>query len=169
MNNYCLALIIISIVLFVLVYVFFPDKFTNFNMNDEYFGDSEVTFKDSESNLDNLNLNSTNKDKNESKNDNLNKDSDNQFNELVNEAKIIKDKLDSETPNPAEISKLLKLSDSVKTNKFCNSAPDWWHPIDKYDPNNFKEKVDYKNFIPVFDYLGDCQEVYWDFKQQLIK
>lgn len=160
MNNICIGLIIISIILFVLVYVFFPETFANNyqalntkKYHDNFSQELKESESESEKNLKDL------KDSNESSD----------YQELVNDAKKIKQKLDSENPDINRVLRLSNFSGINQNNKNCVSkAPEWWYPMDKYDPDKFKEKVDYKNFIPAFDYLGNTQEVYWDFKQQLI-
>lgn len=179
MNNICTGLIIISIILFVLVYIFFPETFGNSYLESS----SNKKYHDnfSQSQYEGIGpvreeLDSKKLEKNPSKSENEN--SSPEYQELVNEAKKIKQKLDSENP---DINKVLRLSNFAgidkgngsnninESNKYCiSNAPEWWYPIDKYDPDKFKEKVDYKNFIPAFDYLGNTQEVYWDFKQQMI-
>lgn len=179
MNNICTGLIIISIILFVLVYIFFPETFGNnyleSSSNKKYYDNFSQSQYDGigpireglDSDLDSKKLDKNLKDSLNSENENSSPD----YQELVNDAKKIKQKLDSENP---DINKVLRLSNFAgihigNINKNCISdAPKWWYPMDKYDPNKFKEKVDYKNFIPAFDYLGNTQEVYWDFKQQLI-
>lgn len=46
----------------------------------------------------------------------------------------------------------------------CFAAPEWWYPKDKYDPKNFREvhHGDYKD--PLFNYLSNAQDMFWDFK-----
>ena len=156
MNNICIGLIVISIILYILVYVLFPETFSNLN-----FGNS-LKYHD------NFSLEKEDKLKEDKLLEPEKKiEEDNQFTELVNDAKKIKNKLDSETPTVDEVLRLSNFPEKI--NKNCSNAPEWWYPMDNYDPEKFKEKVDYNNFIPAFDYLGNCQEVYWDFKQQLVK
>ena len=46
----------------------------------------------------------------------------------------------------------------------CFAAPEWWYPNDKYNPNNFKSKYYRDSINPIYDYLGNAQDIYWDFK-----
>lgn len=169
MNNICIGLIIVSIILFVLVYVFFPETFgNNYSLsNKKYHDNFSQELKESDLDLDLEKLERNPNDSVDSENENSSPD----YQELANEAKKIKQKLDSENP---DINKVLRLSNFAgihkgNINKNCiSNAPKWWYPMDKYDPDKFKEQIDYKNFIPAFDYLGNTQEVYWDFKQQML-
>jgi len=46
----------------------------------------------------------------------------------------------------------------------CFAAPEWWYPIDKYNSNNFRSKY-YGDFVnPIYNYLGNAQDMYWNFK-----
>ena len=170
MSNICILLIIVSIILFVLVYVFFPDTFGNINLdslNNKKYHDNFSQSKNEESDLDSGKLDSGESERNPKDSSSSSPD----YQELVNDAKKIKQKLDSENPDINEVLRLSNFAgiDKGNINKNCiSNAPEWWYPMDKYDPDKFKEKVDYKNFIPAFDYLGNTQEVYWDFKQQMI-
>lgn len=46
----------------------------------------------------------------------------------------------------------------------CHAAPEWWYPKDKYNPNNFRSIYYGDYFNPIYNYLGNAQEMYWDFK-----
>ena len=46
----------------------------------------------------------------------------------------------------------------------CFAAPEWWYPKDKYNPNNFRSKYYRDSINPIYDYLGNAQDMYWDFK-----
>ena len=46
----------------------------------------------------------------------------------------------------------------------CFAAPAWWYPNDKYNPNNFRSKYYRESINPIYDYLGNAQDIYWDFK-----
>lgn len=43
-------------------------------------------------------------------------------------------------------------------------APEWWYPKDKYNPDKFKEEHNRDSINPLYDYLGNAQYMYWDFK-----
>ena len=46
----------------------------------------------------------------------------------------------------------------------CFAAPEWWYPVDKYNSDNFRSKY-YGDFVnPIYNYLGNAQDVYWNFK-----
>lgn len=46
----------------------------------------------------------------------------------------------------------------------CFSAPAWWYPNDKYDQNNFRVKYYGDRFNDIYNYLGNAQDMFWDFK-----
>lgn len=46
----------------------------------------------------------------------------------------------------------------------CYSAPAWWYPENKYDPNNFRSIFYGDRYNPLYNYLGNAQEMFWDFK-----
>lgn len=46
----------------------------------------------------------------------------------------------------------------------CYSAPTWWYPNDAYKQNNFRTPYYGDYFNPIYNYLGNAQELYWDFK-----
>ena len=46
----------------------------------------------------------------------------------------------------------------------CFAAPAWWYPINKYNSDNFKSKHYRESINPIYDYLGNSQDMYWDFK-----
>lgn len=57
------------------------------------------------------------------------------------------------------------LGDNSGTDRMtCFSAPAWWYPYDKYNSENFREIYYGDYFNPVYNYLGNAQEMYWDFK-----
>ena len=46
----------------------------------------------------------------------------------------------------------------------CYSAPLWWYPNDKYSADNFKEVYYGDYYNPIYNYLGNAQDMFWDFK-----
>ena len=57
------------------------------------------------------------------------------------------------------------LENVKNTNRMtCYTAPLWWYPKDKYDPDNFKSNFYGDNFNPIYNYLGNVQNTFWDFK-----
>ena len=46
----------------------------------------------------------------------------------------------------------------------CFAASPWWYPNDKYNPNNFRSKYYRDSINSIYDYLGNAQDMYWDFK-----
>lgn len=57
------------------------------------------------------------------------------------------------------------LANTPGTNRLtCYTAPTWWYPGDKYRPENFRSIYYGDYYNPVYNYLGNAQEMYWDFK-----
>ena len=57
------------------------------------------------------------------------------------------------------------LANTPGTNRLtCYTAPAWWYPGDKYRPENFRSIYYGDYYNPVYNYLGNAQEMYWDFK-----
>lgn len=57
------------------------------------------------------------------------------------------------------------LEDDTNVNRLtCFAAPEWWYPRDKYNENNFKSKYYRDSINPIYDYLGNAQDMFWDFK-----
>ena len=46
----------------------------------------------------------------------------------------------------------------------CYSAPLWWYPNNKYDPDNFRSIFYGDYYNPIYNFLGNAQEMFWDFK-----
>ena len=46
----------------------------------------------------------------------------------------------------------------------CFTAPEWWYPKDKYTSSNFRSKYYRDSVNPIYNYLGNSQDIYWDFK-----
>lgn len=46
----------------------------------------------------------------------------------------------------------------------CFTAPAWWYPENKYNPDNFRVTFYGDRFNPIYNYLGNAQEMFWDFK-----
>ena len=46
----------------------------------------------------------------------------------------------------------------------CYTAPAWWYPENKYNQDNFRVKFYGDRFNPIYNYLGNAQEMFWDFK-----
>jgi len=68
--------------------------------------------------------------------------------------------------NSLESMKLVPcLADNSENQRMtCFSAPAWWYPYDKYDPNKFREIYYGDYFNPIYNFLGNAQEMYWDFR-----
>jgi len=45
----------------------------------------------------------------------------------------------------------------------CHTAPLWWYPNDKYNPDNFRSVYYGDYYNPVYNFLGNAQEIFWDF------
>ena len=46
----------------------------------------------------------------------------------------------------------------------CHTAPLWWYPNDKYDPDNFRSVYYGDYYDPMYNFLGNAQEMFWDFR-----
>ena len=46
----------------------------------------------------------------------------------------------------------------------CHSAPEWWYPKDEYNPEQFRAVYHGDYFNPVYNFLGNAQEMFWDFR-----
>ena len=46
----------------------------------------------------------------------------------------------------------------------CFAAPAWWYPENKYNKDNFREIYYGDRYNPIYNYLGNSQEMFWDFK-----
>ena len=46
----------------------------------------------------------------------------------------------------------------------CFTAPAWWYPEKKYKKDNFREIYYGDRYNPIYNYLGNAQEMFWDFK-----
>lgn len=46
----------------------------------------------------------------------------------------------------------------------CYTAPLWWYPDNKYDPDNFRSTFYGDYYNPIYNYLGNVQEMFWDFR-----
>ena len=58
----------------------------------------------------------------------------------------------------------MKLKPCLKDRLTCYTAPTWWYPNDKYDPEKFRSIYYGDYYNPIDNYLGNAQEMYWDFK-----
>ena len=46
----------------------------------------------------------------------------------------------------------------------CFTAPAWWYPEKAYKQDNFKSVYYGDYYNPIYNYLGNSQEMYWDFR-----
>ena len=46
----------------------------------------------------------------------------------------------------------------------CHTAPVWWYPENRYNQDNFRVTFYGDRFNPIYNYLGNAQEMFWDFK-----
>jgi len=46
----------------------------------------------------------------------------------------------------------------------CHAAPPWWYPENKYNQDNFRVVYYGDRYNPIYNYLGNAQEMFWDFK-----
>ena len=67
--------------------------------------------------------------------------------------------------NTLESMDLKQCLESGETGRLtCFAAPAWWYPKDKYNSNNFRSIYYGDYFNPIYNYLGNAQEMFWDFK-----
>lgn len=171
LNKKTICIIGISILLFTVICIFYPDTFSNyiedFANKLQIKKEKTVLVKKEKQKESKESKESKEKESKETKNI---IDQTKDYQNLVNEAKEIKKKLDSEDPKVSiilESAQIPIVSSLENINNNNNNAPKWWYPLHEYDPEKFKEQIEFKNFVPAYDYLGNCQDMYWDFKQQL--
>lgn len=46
----------------------------------------------------------------------------------------------------------------------CFTAPAWWYPEKAYKQDNFRSVYYGDYYNPIYNYLGNAQEMYWDFR-----
>jgi len=46
----------------------------------------------------------------------------------------------------------------------CFTAPPWWYPETAYKQDNFRSVYYGDYYNPIYNYLGNAQEMYWDFR-----
>tara|TARA_B100001093_G_scaffold299728_1_gene285810 strand:+ start:476 stop:937 length:462 start_codon:yes stop_codon:yes gene_type:complete len=46
----------------------------------------------------------------------------------------------------------------------CYTASPWWYPNKKYNANDWKVKNYLQRYNPIYNYLGNVQDMYWDFE-----
>lgn len=46
----------------------------------------------------------------------------------------------------------------------CYTAPAWWYPEKKYNPNDWKVKNYLQRYNPVYNYIGNTQDMFWNFE-----
>lgn len=71
------------------------------------------------------------------------------------------------TWNPNNTLESMKLQSCVTDNDGrlrCYAAPAWWYPYNKYNSENFREIYYGDYYNPIYNYLGNAQEMFWDFK-----
>jgi len=68
------------------------------------------------------------------------------------------------TWNPNNTLESMKLQPCLSDRLTCFSAPAWWYPENKYNPDSFREIYYGDYYNPIYNYLGNAQEMFWDFK-----
>ena len=68
------------------------------------------------------------------------------------------------TWNPNNTLESMKLQPCLSNRLTCYAAPEWWYPEKKYNENDFREIYYGDYYNPIYNYLGNAQEMFWDFK-----
>ena len=69
------------------------------------------------------------------------------------------------SPNNTLESMVIKPCLSDMTGRLtCYTAPTWWYPNKKYNPNDWKVNNYLQRYNPIYNYLGNVQDMYWDFE-----
>ena len=68
------------------------------------------------------------------------------------------------TWNPNNTLESMRLEPCLSDRLTCFSAPAWWYPENKYNKDNFRVVNNSDRFNPIYNYLGNAQEMFWDFK-----
>jgi hypothetical protein len=66
--------------------------------------------------------------------------------------------------NTLESMKLQPCLSDINGRLTCYSAPLWWYPYKKYNKDDFRSIYYGDYFNPIYNYLGNAQEMFWDFK-----
>ena len=154
-------LLLISILVILTVFLIFGDMSSFLNNKHDNMIDVH----------DFLNKDKNYKDKNY-KDDNINE------NELQNNQEKLNNRLKKQETSNNVISRIWSPNNTLESmitmpcleneenvNRLtCFAAPEWWYPKDKYNPNNFRSKYYRDSINPIYDYLGNAQDIYWDFK-----
>ena len=91
------------------------------------------------------------------------------------EDNIIKDNTKKECDIMSKIWNVNNTSETIDIDKYSGNdydrnelvksfAPEWWYPKEKYNSEKFKEEHNRDSINPLYDYLGNAQYMYWDFK-----
>lgn len=68
------------------------------------------------------------------------------------------------TWNPNNTLESMRLQPCLSDRLSCFTAPAWWYPENKYNKDNFREIYYGDRYNPIYNYLGNAQEMFWDFK-----
>ena len=68
------------------------------------------------------------------------------------------------TWNPNNTLESMRLQPCLSDRLTCYTAPSWWYPENKYNQDNFRVTFYGDRFNPIYNYLGNAQEMFWDFK-----
>ena len=91
-----------------------------------------------------------------------------EFLEAYNKVKKRQEEQDkNEVPftwNPNNTLESMRLQPCLSDRLTCYTAPSWWYPENKYNQDNFRVTFYGDRFNPIYNYLGNAQEMFWDFK-----
>lgn len=149
-------LLLIAILIILCLFLIFSDTSSFLKTKHDNMTDVHKFIENKETNKEKLSIQEEINDSYDKLKDRIDKQDNNNLNSL----KIWNDNntLESMITEPC-------LADTEGVNRLtCFTAPPWWYPMDKYDANKFKSKYYRDSINPIYDYLGNAQEMYWDFK-----
>lgn len=92
------------------------------------------------------------------------KNKNNKFLKEYKEYKKKEEKHEVPLTNANDALESMQCNPALKDRLTCFSAPAWWYPEKRYDANHFRSIFYGDYYDPTFNYLGNAQEMYWDFK-----
>jgi len=92
------------------------------------------------------------------------KNKNNKFLKEYKEYKKKEEKHEVPLTNANDALESMQCNPALEDRLTCFSAPAWWYPEKRYDAKNFRSIFYGDYYDPAFNYLGNAQEMYWDFK-----
>lgn len=88
----------------------------------------------------------------------------NAYNKLKEKQNIQNENKVPLTWNPNNTLESMELKPCLSDRLTCYTAPMWWYPEKKYNENNFRSVYYGDYYDPIYNYLGNVQDMFWDFK-----